>query len=308
LCWTAVGDGARTAVSLNHAARKAFEMASEPRPRSLVPRVHVWSVAPSFPILRQTWNELRTFWEPTGLIKRKDEAELTIEFKNGVYWELKSADKPESLVSAGLDVLHMTETARVKQEAYTENIRPMLSSPQRGPRMSGQGLAILNSTPRGRNWFYDLWLRGQATLPDRDNPGLVLPNPRYDPEWQSWQFPTASNPHINPAEVEAARKELPANVFMQEYLAQFLDEQAGVFVNIGRCQKGQFEPPQRGRQYAIGVDLAYQQDFTVVTVMDVARRHVVASGTVSISPLWADQEPIIMLLATQHYNNAPIAA
>lgn len=255
-------------------------------------------------MLRQTWNELKSFWEPTGLIKRKDEAELTIEFKNGVYWELKSADKPESLVSAGLDVLHMTEAARCKVEAYTENIRPMLSSPLRGPNMRGQGLAIFNSSPRGRNWFYDLWLKGQPTIPDRDNPGGVLPNPRYEPGWESWQFPTASNPHINPEEVEAARRELPVNVFLQEYLAQFLEDSAGVFVNINACQVGDFEPARPGREYAIGVDIAYQQDFTVITVIDVARQHVVHQERFH-SPLWADQEPRIVWCA-QHYNNAPV--
>lgn len=254
-------------------------------------------------MLRQTWNELKDFWVPTGLIKRKDEAELTLEFSNGVFWELKSADKPESLVGVGLDVVVITEAARVKREAWTENIRPALSSPHRGPRMAGSGLAIFNSTPRGRNWFYQLHLRGQQFLLDRDT-GQSVPNPDYDADWQSWQHPTSDNPHINPAEIEAARRELPENVFRQEYLAEFLEESAGVFVNIGACATGSFEEPVPERQYAVGVDIAYQQDWTVITVIDVERRAVVHWERLQ-SPLWADQEPRIVWCA-KTYNNAPI--
>lgn len=289
--------------SIQDGSRAAFRMAEENRPRSLIPKVHVWSVAPSFPMLRQTWNELKAFWVPTGLIARKDEAELTLEFRNGILWELKSADKPESLVGVGLDLMIMTEAARVKPVAWFENIRPTLSSPKRGPGMSGQGLAIFNSTPRGRNWFYkDLWLRGQRTVMDSE--GNEYPNPDYDPEWESWQFPTSSNPHINPAEVVAAQNELPAAVFQQEYLASFLEDAAGVFVNIGAQARGDWEAPQPGVQYAVGVDIAYQQDYTVITVMDVARQHVVHWERFQ-SPLWEEQAPRIER-AAKEYNNAPI--
>jgi hypothetical protein len=291
--------------SLNETARMAFKMAQEPRPRSLVPKVHVWSVAPSFAMLRQTWNELRAFWMPTGLVARKDEAELILEFKNGVYWELKSADKPDSLVSAGLDVLHMTEAARIKKEAYTENIRPMLSSPMRGPKMRGQGLANFNSTPRGRNWFYkDLWLKGQRTIRDRGT-GLHVPNPAYDPDWESWQFPTVSNPHINPDEVQTAKKELPLAVYLQEYEAQFLEDAAGVFANVGGAQRGEIEEPIPGRRYGCGVDVAYQQDYTVITIMDAERQHVVYWERLQ-EPLWPVQEAAICA-AAKKYNAAPIA-
>lgn len=274
-------------------------MAEEPRPKSLIPRVHVWSVAPTFPMLRQTWAELKAFMVPTGLIKRKDEAELTLEFWNGVYWELKSAAKPEDLVGTGLDVLHMTEAARVREVAYTENIRPTLSSPLRGPKMRGQGLAIFNSTPKGRhNWYYKLHMRGQQYLPDG------TPNPTYDPQYRSWQFPTASNPYINPEEVLAAQRELPANVYEQEYLASFLAESAGVFVNVEAQGQGDFQPAERGQEYAVGVDLAYLQDYTVITVLHVPTRHVVHWERFQ-SPLWEEQAPRI-LWAAREYNNAPI--
>lgn len=282
--------------------RRAMLMAQEPRPPSLVPRVHVWTIAPNFPMLRQTWAEMVHFFMPTGLVKRKDEAESILEFRNGVKWELKSADKPETLVGVGLDILSVTETARVKEAAWTENLRPTLSSPKRGPGMVGKGLGLFNSSPKGRNWFYELWIKGQKTI--RDRQGNDIPNPQYDPEYESFQFPTWANPHINPDEVEAARRDLPQNVFDQEYGAIFLDDAAGVFINLTACAKGELGPAVPGRQYAIGVDIAYQQDWTVITVIDVASGAVVHWERFQ-SPLWELQAPRIEW-AARTYNNAPI--
>jgi hypothetical protein len=63
-------------------------------------------------------------------------------------------------------------------------------------------------------------------------------------------------------------------VFAQEYLADFLDEAAGVFHGVDACVLGElYEPattPDRlGHRYAIGVDLAKHSDFTVLTTFDV---------------------------------------
>jgi phage FluMu gp28-like protein len=65
-------------------------------------------------------------------------------------------------------------------------------------------------------------------------------------------------------------------VFQQEYEAEFLDESAGVFRGIQACVKGTIEPsPISGHYYVIGVDLARIRDYTVLTVMDRQRKHVV---------------------------------
>jgi len=87
----------------------------------------------------------------------------------------------------------------MREEAWTEALRPALSD--------RRGRAIFISTPRGHNWFYDLWMRGQEG----------------NGEWKSWNFPTSANPHIDPAEIEQARLDLPDRVFRQEYLAEFVD-------------------------------------------------------------------------------------
>jgi phage terminase large subunit-like protein len=93
--------------------------------------------------------------------------------------------------------------------------------------------------------------------------------------WQSWQLPTSLNPYINPAEIEAAKRDLPEIIFRQEYLAEFIDDQGGVFRRVQDAAVGVIDEPEDGRQYIAGVDVAASIDYTVVTVMDVEDREMV---------------------------------
>lgn len=257
------------------------KMLGEDRPKSLVPRVHWWMVAPTFPLARQTWNELLAF-TPPQMIKRIDKGDLFIEFHNGGLLEMKSADNPDNLVGVGLDGVSITEAARVKEAAWQENIRPTLSSPLRGPGCSGKGIAILNSTPKGRNWVWTLYVRGCPYLDERGYPvpsvekGGVSPNPEYSPDYWSSHARSNENPHLDPDEWEAAKRDLPELVFQQEYEALFLHDAAGVFRNIEKCATGRFQDkPEPGAGYVMGLDLARLQDFTVITIMRRDTREVV---------------------------------
>ncbi|HUX17025.1 MAG TPA: hypothetical protein VMW52_11175, partial [Phycisphaerae bacterium] len=116
------------------------------------------------------------------------------------------------------------------------------------------------STPKGRNAFWRFYQYGQ-------DPG--------EPDWASWKMPTAANPYIDPAEIEAARRSLPERVFQQEYLAEFLEDAGGVLRHVMDAAVLQPADPVAGRQYAMGVDWAKSADFTVLTVMDIGSREMV---------------------------------
>jgi len=132
-------------------------------------------------------------------------------------------------------------------DVWGQAIRPTLTD--------YQGEAWFMSTPRGLNDFYLMFSRGQDEL---------------EPEWMSWQMPTSVNPHIAPAEISAARHELPDRVFAQEFEAQFLSlEGAGVFRGVRAVSRLQPKPPQRGHQYVFGVDWGRSDDFTVISVLDI---------------------------------------
>ncbi len=241
--------------TINDLIMRCIMMAGEPGRQKLVPRVLAWYVAPTFTLTRQMWDEFRAFLP--GDVAEFRTADRVINIPGGITIELKSADNPDSLVARGVDYLAITEAAKIPERAWYQSLRPRLSSPGRGPNGTG-GLATINSTPSGKNWFYREWVKGQ----DRAK------NPNYE----SWQFPTVSNPYIDPAEIEAARLDLPERWYLQEYCAEFVDDAGGVFrgvrENLQACPSFPFEP-KPDRIYAAGIDWGRHDDSTVTTVLDV---------------------------------------
>jgi hypothetical protein len=197
---------------------------------------------------------------------------------------VRSADDPDSLRGEGLHFAVMDECAFIAESAWSEALRPALSD--------FRGGALFISTPKGMNWFWQHWLRGQDSL--------------AHPEWMSWQFPSVSNPYLDAQEIEDARGGLPERVFQQEYLAEFLEDAGGVFRGVsGAVDKGrsESEPPREGESYVLGVDLARVQDWTVLVVLDSRRRQVYHERFNQIS--WERQVARIVDV-TGRYNRARV--
>jgi len=226
----------KTLACLNETLKTAWEN----------PSAICWWVAPTY---AQSMIAYRMLSKCVEVIEENLKSERRIVLINGAEIVFKSADNPDSLRGEGLNILVIDEAGMIAREAWEEALRPALSDKK--------GRALFISSPRGRNWFYELFLRGK----DKDSP-----------EYESFSFPTASNPFIDPADIEEARRSLPERVFRQEYLAEFIDDAGAVFQNIKQCVG---PVPQNPREpYSIGVDLAKYVDFTVVTVMD-AQKHVI---------------------------------
>jgi hypothetical protein len=155
-----------------------------------------WYVTANYRMAKQiAWRQLRAMVPPEVFLA-KNEAELTVELKNGSILALKGADNPDSLRGISLSALVVDEAAYVRQEAWEMVLRPALSD-QGGP-------AWFITTPSGLNWFHDLW--EQAKLED---------------DWRTFSYTTVEGGNVPPAEVEAARRTLDERTFKQEYLASF---------------------------------------------------------------------------------------
>lgn len=223
------------------------------RRRTLIPSVLAWYVAPTFGLLRQSWEELEYFTQAIPGAKL-NQGSLRCWLPGGVEIEFKSADNPASLLARGLDYIAVTEAARVKREAWENSLMTRLSSPGRG--IDGQGgIAILNSTPAGQNWFFDLWKQGQE------------PNDYI----KSWRFSSYDNPYINIEELNRHREILPDRVFRQEYMAEFLAGSGSVFRDIRACLNA-YDYPYYPRQsdlcpYSIGIDWGRHNDATAAIVL-----------------------------------------
>lgn len=107
--------------------------------------------------------------------------DLQLSMYGGKYLVIgKSAKHPERLVGEGLSGVIMAEAAKQRERTWTKYIRPTLAD--------FQGWSLFTSTPEGKNWFYDLWQRGQD------------PN---DESWSSWRFGSWDNPHVYPGGASA---------------------------------------------------------------------------------------------------------
>jgi len=148
-----------------------------------------------------------------------------------------------------VDFLVIDEAGSVPERAWTEELRPALSD------TLGSLLAI--GTPRGRNWFYRWYQRGQSG----DHADVA-----------SWQAPTYQNPHVLDSEIDEAKSDMPERSFEQEYLAEFVDDTGGVFQDVRERNVEDYSlpvaPENSEGPYAIGVDFARMSDWTVALVLD----------------------------------------
>ena len=161
-----------------------------------------WWVAPTYAMALEGWRELRYFAYSYGLEVR--ESEKTINTGNGGQVTVKTADAPDRLRGAGLDLVVLDECAFIKEQTWKEVLRPTLSD-----RL---GSAVFISTPKGvQNWFKRLY--DEAETKD---------------DWERWTFSTYDNPTIDKNELVEAKKELGSFLFSQEYEAKFVDQVGGI--------------------------------------------------------------------------------
>jgi phage FluMu gp28-like protein len=210
----------------------------------------VWWVLPTYPMASEVWRDLKATLETVTTYK--SETERRIEVVGGGAVVIKSGDKPDSLRGVGLDMVIVDEAAMISDEAWFAALRPTLSSTQ--------GNALLISTPKGRNWFYRLYQRGLDPLED---------------DWQSWNLPTSTSPTVPLSEIEDAQRELPMNIFNQEYQAEFIEDAGVVFRNIRACiSPYPHSSPIGKHRFVMGVDWALVTDFTVLVVIDTDTKQV----------------------------------
>ncbi len=82
-------------------------------------------------------------------------------------------------------------------------------------------------------------------------------------------MPTSSNPYIAPEEIAAARRELPERVFLQEFMAEFIDDAGAVFRQVHEAATSTEQTQAEvGVGYVVGVDWGKYEDYTVFSVFD----------------------------------------
>jgi hypothetical protein len=154
------------------------------------------------------------------------------------------------------------KTVILDEAAFIANLKQLWDGPIRPTLTEHGGSAWFLSTPYGHNDAMELFARGESGVDG----------------WASFRAKTIDNPYISKDEVENARRELPPDVFAQEYEGIPAANAGNPFgVEALAAIEGSCEGA--GKVVAWGVDLAKSQDWTVACGLD-------SSGRVSELHRW----------------------
>ena len=244
---------------------------------TLEPAIHVWVVAPNFAQSRQAWNELKQFMPKELVVRRKqsqgggrgdgwreDERSVWLNLKSPdiarreCYIEIKSADDPESLQTAGPDFIWITEAQDIKENAWNK-LRPMLNSSGRLGRGCIEGIP-----PFGRShWFSKLfnWAKENKTE-----------------DYEAFRATTFDNVFLSEKQKQAINDEketMPEAVWERMYLAKQPDGGGGFFrpskIEAAAISTEMLSPDPSHR-YVAGLDLGKKQDYTVLVIKNARTR------------------------------------
>lgn len=213
--------------------------------RAQKPGQMIWWIANTYKNVsrgyREVVNQLPSSWLAKPAPAYTSTTKI-LQLKNGTMIEFYSGGSPDSLAGEGVDFVVVDEAALIPDNVWQQLIRPTL--------MDTGGEAFIISTPRGHNWFYQMWKLGQEGKRG----------------YESWRFAQTDNPYVPQEETDSAQDELPTIIFQQEIMAEFLASGASIF-GLGLEREGSVvdeivEP--RGNVF-VGIDLAKKQDFTVIT-------------------------------------------
>jgi len=194
------------------------------------PDQRVWYIAPTYRMAKQiVWKKLKKKLLGLNWVRKVNESDLTLELINGSEISLRGADNYDSLRGVGLNFVCIDEAADIDSEAWFEVLRPTLADTQ--------GHALFLGTPKGMNWFKDLY-----------------DNYMTKKNWMSFQFTTLDGGNVPEDEVEQAREDLDARTFRQEFLATFENFSGIIAYSFGQHNIKPADAVHPNEQLILGTD------------------------------------------------------
>lgn len=193
--------GRRTGKTICAAAEAVAELGLSDR--------RIWIVAPNYELTQRVfdyvyrWVVVEGLFGKDAVVKASNTRDRRyIEMAWGSFIQGKSAEAPDSLVGEQLDLIVFDECARVPEMVWLECLEPTT--------IDRKGRAMFISTPRGKNWFYEYFLRG-------------FDNDTIAKGWIASNFKTYENPFTDRQWLESKRSETPDIVWRREYEGSFED-------------------------------------------------------------------------------------
>jgi hypothetical protein len=158
-----------------------------------------------------------------------------------------------------------------------EFIRPILAE--------NGGWAIFVYTPRGMN---EGW--------------KILQQAKENKGWWHELLTVDDTKAISEKVLIQEKKEMPSDLFDQEYYVKFIDGASSVFKKVENALSDEKHELKFGKRYQMGVDLAKYQDFTVITVIDLHTFDIVKQ--LRFNRLSWDEQKEIIIREKRYWNNA----
>jgi hypothetical protein len=193
-------------------------------------------ITPTYKLAKVFFNKLAA-----ALPFPNNQSNLTMQFPNKGSVEFFTGERLDNLRGRKFHGVIIDEASFIPnlEDGWLNSIRPTLTD------YKGWGWFL--STPRGKNFFYSLYMK-------------------QEDGWQSFKYSTYDNPYIDTKEIDEAKRQLPAPVFEQEYMANPMENAANPFGsdNIKGCIK----PISNQEPVCFGIDLAKSYDWSVIIGLD----------------------------------------
>jgi hypothetical protein len=193
-------------------------------------------ITPTYKLAKVFFNKLAA-----ALPFPNNQSNLTMQFPNKGSVEFFTGERLDNLRGRKFHGVIIDEASFIPnlEDGWLNSIRPTLTD------YKGWGWFL--STPRGKNFFYSLYMK-------------------QEDGWQSFKYSTYDNPYIDTKEIDEAKRQLPAPVFEQEYMANPMENAANPFGsdNIKHCIK----PLSNQEPVCFGIDLAKSYDWSVIIGLD----------------------------------------
>lgn len=176
---------------------------------TLLPGAQILIIAPNYSLSSISWEIQRKLIGMFDIeVERSNAKDKVIELKNGSTIRMGSVSQVDSVVGRSYDLIIFDEAALNDdgEKAFNIQLRPTLDKPN--------SKAIFISTPRGKNWFHNFYMRG------------------FDdafPTWCSILSTWKDNPRVDLKDIEDARRTMSKAEFGQEYECDFISLQGQIF-------------------------------------------------------------------------------
>jgi len=176
---------------------------------TFMPNANVLIISPNYALSQISWDLQRSLFKRFDIkLIRSNAKDKVMELENGSTIRMGSVSQADSVVGRSYDLILFDEAALDDRgiDVYNIQLRPTLD------KLNSKVVFI--STPRGNNYFHDLYKRGFSD---------------DFPEWVSIHSDYKENPRVSLKDIDQARKSMSIAEFDQEYMADFIALQGRIF-------------------------------------------------------------------------------